>query len=133
MNRSRSIFRLEPGAQKRQSRPHNTVYNAFSRPSSLQVSAGRARDGSGVVVNLSRTVGTSKKDRKLVNAISAMGASREMLDALLSDAFGHAAVKHAQDTYGGGWTVDDSRVAAARSADGGLTYSSSVRLKRFIG
>ena len=132
MNRNKTIFRIEPGASKRHSRPHNTVYNAFSRHASLQVSASKEGAGSGVILKLSRQVGSGKKDRKLLAALAAMSANRDLLGALLSDAFGHAAVKYAQENYRGGWTVDDSRVGVSE-AGGIANYSATVRLRRFIG
>jgi hypothetical protein len=133
MKRNKTIFRIEPGASRGSSRPHNTVYNAFSRNASLQVSASRTGVGGGVILKLSRQVGTGKKDLKLLAALDAMSANRELLGALLSDAFGHAAVKYAQENYRGGWTVDDSQVGVSNAGGGFANYSATVRLRRFIG
>jgi hypothetical protein len=133
MNGSNSVFRISPGRQKRHPRPHNTVYSSFSRTSSLDITHPSLRPDGSVVMRLSRDVAGGKKDSRLRNALHAMSGRPDMLRAVLSDAFSHAAVRHASDILGGGWSVSRTDVNWRPVDEGKVVYMGTVALKRFVG
>lgn len=125
-----SSYRLSPKKVQAQYRPHKVVYNAFSRPSSLQMSMQQSDDY--ISVYMMRQIDSTKKGSRLRRAIYDMATNPQMLRALLSDALGHAAVKGAEDRFGLGWRVYDLEVSLPQLQKNLTGISGVARLKRFI-
>lgn len=126
----KSIYRLSPKKSRTTYRPHKIVYNAFSRPSSLQMSINSSANS--VTVYMFRDVEPTKKGARLRQAISAMMTNPDMLRALLADALGHAAMKGAEERLGSGWQVEQLDIQAPDLSRGQNRVSGVARLKRFI-
>jgi hypothetical protein len=132
LHKQSNIFRLSPKNRRQLLTPHKTVYGAFSRVSSLNISI--ARNSDGIMVRASRLVGPEKKDKKLQFAILSMGRSPEMLRAVMADAFSHAAIKHASEQLGPGWAVRDVQVFSEPDGFnlGSVLHSGVVNLIRRV-